>query len=595
MLVTFINAGRTGNNIFQYMATLLFSIRHNYKYVPYDKFPNEKNHLYVNDKNIIEVLSSAVTIPIICEGWFQDSRLFINYRKEIIERIYSNTNNDYWTRSGNRYFVRQYMSSVDQSYNEDDIYISLRLDDFIQNPCATSDIVPPEFYVDLIENYGQFNRLFIICDKIRNDWERQYIQYFSKWNPILFQNSLEQDCMIMRECPVLIHSNSTLCWIMSFLSKRQNKRRIIPITNFYKHQYFGVVDETTDRRIEVSPLSHSSVYALNYRKFLQSYIYPLSYCAPDEIIVKENDLEEIILKKKEIVAALIPGESNTYLFKYGEEKEYYKMYRDSFFAHTCKKGGWDCLRHYEIMANVCLPLFRDLNNCPKETMTTLPKALLLKIYERFVDPRNINFIRFDPENIADMADYSSLLKEVARHFREQCTCSYAAKYFIGKFTKPVKNILLIRGNCGVNYSRELLWIGLKRYSKQAGGISVEFPKIEFLYDSSKETQLYGNGMTYSKRIEEDEIDPTEEFVTEKLKNHFWDLVIYGKVGPDEDIGGSIEHFPLWKDVFKHYSKNEIAFLYGGDGCQNFKTGGRYLEHLMKHAQFGHCFVRELDL
>src|SRR5690606_14734444 len=46
---------------------------------------------------------------------------------------------------------------------------------------------------------------------------------------------------------------------------------------------------------------------------------------------------------------------------------------------TFKKAGWDCLRHYEIIANGCLPYFVNLESCPNKTLTALPKALLLEI------------------------------------------------------------------------------------------------------------------------------------------------------------------------------------------------------------------------
>ena len=44
-----------------------------------------------------------------------------------------------------------------------------------------------------------------------------------------------------------------------------------------------------------------------------------------------------------------------------------------------RKGGWDCLRHYEIMGNSCIPLFEDIQNAPRFTMMKLPKALLTKV------------------------------------------------------------------------------------------------------------------------------------------------------------------------------------------------------------------------
>jgi len=38
---------------------------------------------------------------------------------------------------------------------------------------------------------------------------------------------------------------------------------------------------------------------------------------------------------------------------------------NSWFGLTCIKGGWDSLRHYEIIANGACLLFRDYNQKPK--------------------------------------------------------------------------------------------------------------------------------------------------------------------------------------------------------------------------------------
>lgn len=47
-----------------------------------------------------------------------------------------------------------------------------------------------------------------------------------------------------------------------------------------------------------------------------------------------------------------------------KEEEYYEDLSRSWFGLTCKKGGWDCLRHYEIIAAGSLLLFRDYEKKP---------------------------------------------------------------------------------------------------------------------------------------------------------------------------------------------------------------------------------------
>lgn len=50
--------------------------------------------------------------------------------------------------------------------------------------------------------------------------------------------------------------------------------------------------------------------------------------------------------------------------KFTNEEDYYNDLSQSWFGLTCKKGGWDCLRHYEIMAAGACLLFRDYNKKP---------------------------------------------------------------------------------------------------------------------------------------------------------------------------------------------------------------------------------------
>lgn len=81
--------------------------------------------------------------------------------------------------------------------------------------------------------------------------------------------------------------------------------------------------------------------------------------------------------KRKLYGTVIPGNIKTYVFY--DEKEYYDDYANSFYGFTWKKGGWDCMRHYEIMAAGSIPCFRDLDSCPKGVMKNFPKDLILEM------------------------------------------------------------------------------------------------------------------------------------------------------------------------------------------------------------------------
>ena len=326
-------------------------------------------------------------------------------------------------------------------------------------------------------------------------------------------------------------------------------------------------------------------------------VFPMSFSIPDECVVDR------IPQKTSFLASLIPGDMSTYIFDKYKEKEYNEMYRRSRFALTKMKGGWDCLRHYEILMNGCIPLFENLKECPAYTLTTYPKEFNDAAYDLYN-----NWI----ENDVCIEKYNVLCGKILSHTKNNCTASASAKYFLKNIKNGdnIKNILLITCHHGINYLRESLWIGLKKYIKSINGVAVEYDKMPFLYedfDNCSENKYYTNNcFTYPKRLEKDEhYYMSENEIVEKINSNFWDLIIYGKVGPDEYCT-----FPYFDVVKEKYTKDKIAFLFGGDEIFNFKNTDNnsyhinmfnvpiyykpYVDYVNHYKQFGSCFIRELE-
>jgi hypothetical protein len=110
-------------------------------------------------------------------------------------------------------------------------------------------------------------------------------------------------------------------------------------------------------------------------------VYPISFGIPEDLVLDK------LTEKIKVVSDIIPNFSWSY--EYTDEKDYYNEYSSSWYAITMKKMGWDCLRHYEIMMNGCVPLFKDLENSPDLTLTTLPKKEIIKM-SQYNEP-NIEF------------------------------------------------------------------------------------------------------------------------------------------------------------------------------------------------------------
>ena len=65
-----------------------------------------------------------------------------------------------------------------------------------------------------------------------------------------------------------------------------------------------------------------------------------------------------------------------YAFGPHEESEYKRAYSESYFGSTKKKAGWDCMRHYEIVASGAVPFFdEDPTRAPSSTPVLAEKLL----------------------------------------------------------------------------------------------------------------------------------------------------------------------------------------------------------------------------
>ena len=118
--------------------------------------------------------------------------------------------------------------------------------------------------------------------------------------------------------------------------------------------------DATLRRRYVFPLPNALVRGLPFAKSLR----PIAFSIPEEKIVEGPPPKEKLFNAHVVdpeVADRIGAESS-YLFE--READYYGDLQASRFGVTTKRAGWDCLRHYEIAANGCVPCFRALDQKP---------------------------------------------------------------------------------------------------------------------------------------------------------------------------------------------------------------------------------------
>lgn len=290
----------------------------------------------------------------------------------------------------------------------------------------------------------------------------------------------------------------------------------------------------------------------------ESHIFPIQFGIPESKIAKE------IPQKKRDFAFIIPGRLETYI--YDNESDYYKGYQDSYFAITHKKGGWDCMRHYEILANGCIPYFVNLEQCNPSTMIFLPKELIKEAMKLAgVSYLNINHHQFDKSK------YYDLLNRLLEHTRTYLSTKAIARYILDTihYTGQGK-ILYLSNEISPDYLRETVLIGLKEL---LGDRIIDTPKIDYLYKSylGNIKMLYGKGITYTKVLDDLSIDRSN--IEKRIGAKEFDLIIYGSVH---------RGLPFHELVTSIYDENHIIYLCGED------------DHKCTFTHLHNLFLREFD-
>lgn len=99
---------------------------------------------------------------------------------------------------------------------------------------------------------------------------------------------------------------------------------------------------------------------------------PTSFSIPEEKIWRGDDTQKLKDFPIHIVDVEVATNVQGAFFSatgsdkhaFSCEAEYYNDLKKSRFGITTKRGGWDCLRHYELAANGCVLCFRDLDFKP---------------------------------------------------------------------------------------------------------------------------------------------------------------------------------------------------------------------------------------
>jgi hypothetical protein len=244
-----------------------------------------------------------------------------------------------------------------------------------------------------------------------------------------------------------------------------------------------------------------------------------------------------------------------------------------------KKGGWDCMRHYEIVMCGCVPYFVDIEQCPENTMALWDKQMLLEanaLYRTAFENKSIESITSE-----DLAAYAALRDRFLAHFDRHFTAGNMAKYVLNTAGFPdAKRVLYLSGQTGEDYLRCVTLAGMKEL---LGDGCHDFPRIPHVYKGEPidYRALYGRGFTYSDIVDPNLRDGSRDAsIEEDIRNKYYDVVIYGSYH---------RGVPFYDLVTSVYEPNRVILLCGEDAWYH----NICFDHHVYAGRGNIVFVREL--
>jgi hypothetical protein len=111
-------------------------------------------------------------------------------------------------------------------------------------------------------------------------------------------------------------------------------------------------------------------FLYNRAQLYPDTVQPIAFCIPEQKI-RLSPMEKKTVLPLHIVDPEVKDypafrqSENALTHIFDQEADYYQNLSEARFGITTKRGGWDCLRHYEIAANGTLQCFKNLEEKPE--------------------------------------------------------------------------------------------------------------------------------------------------------------------------------------------------------------------------------------
>jgi hypothetical protein len=254
-----------------------------------------------------------------------------------------------------------YITTYGQDNLEDAVFHGLRSlfgEDCVEYPkkerMYTNFVPPPDLHV-----YGRLFTLWKTLDDIDIDRSTVYERIKKGDYDLLIFGSIHRSFPIFKELYQYLDPTKTILLdgedhVMPRKGTQQFiyfKRELTPKVWYY--QYYKMIPRFVYRSLPLPSNMRPTAFAIPKEKITGNVsLSDKVHLLPSHIVDEEVRQSDLVTHRS--------GADHVFT----TEHDYYQNLQRSKFGITTKRGGWDCLRHYEIAANGAVVCFRDLDRKP---------------------------------------------------------------------------------------------------------------------------------------------------------------------------------------------------------------------------------------
>ena len=363
-------------------------------------------------------------------------------------------------------------------------------------------------------------------------------------------------------------------------------------------------------------------------------IHPIGFAVPSNYIRSSVAEEKLFDFLPYNPRNFPPGGAKRQPYKLSPNDEWFSrvLHERSYYAFTHKRGGWDCMRHYEILASGAVPFFPDILQCPHYSLTALPKELIFEAMKLlphigYVTPGtrpirtpfvkqelhrsvNVNFLElgsFD-RSALDAERYFQLAERILNHTQHFLSTKSLAAHIlrvvgleeptrvllIGRWAADYMHLSIEHGLCDLGISTLSLGnLGGLWVRGFNGTFTSERAMEEYRQMVLKSHTSVGKGWLYGFHLDPRVVDVStasknDTGVSRRIRGNAqsneFDLVVYSYLEEEP-----IHTLHYWRDVEVGFPDKRLrVFVHHNDDV------GDQMSATMEAAEHGWVFKREMS-